>query len=157
VRYFDPISLTRNIKRQMRDREQDRILKVDRSYTKYGDGPLDTHENRGLFYGPMPTPDPECFTALHQLATDLSAQGRTLMVVATPIHPQWKLRYDPHGTFGDQFWQDLSNALHGTGARTWNADNAEILGQSAFTDAIHIRWSSAATLTTKIVERYPSQ
>jgi hypothetical protein len=157
VRYFDPISLTRNIERQMRDREQERILKVDRSFTRYGDGPLDTNENRGLFYGPMPVPDPECFAALRQLASDLTEQGRTLMVVATPIHPDWKLRYDPHGAFEDRFWEDISNALQGTGAHAWSADNAGILDQSAFTDAVHVRWSSAATLTNAILERFPSR
>lgn len=153
LRYFDPISLRRNIKRQIQDREQARLLKVDRSFTKYGDGPLDTNENRGLFYGSMPETDPDCFVALRSLATDLADKHRDLMVVATPIHPDWKSQYDPRGTFRAQYFKDMEKSLQGTGAKLWNADEAGFLDASAFTDAIHVRWSSAGVLTEEIVER----
>lgn len=152
LRYFDPISLRRNIERQARDREEAQRLKVDRSYTKYGDGPLDTNENRGLFYGPMPPTDPNCFAALRALATKLVAEGRSLAVIATPIHPDWNSEYDPQGAFREAFWSDLRESLRSTGAHFWNADEAGILDESAFTDAIHVRWSAATTLTGGIVE-----
>jgi hypothetical protein len=153
LRYFDPISLRRNISRQIEDREQARILQTDRSFTKYGDGPLDTNANRGLFYGAMPATDPNCFSALRSLATELARQGRSLMVVSTPIHPKWKSQYDPDGRFRTQFARDLQRSLEGTGARLWNADEAGTFGAAAFTDAIHVRWSSAEILTKEIVER----
>ncbi|WP_162917440.1 hypothetical protein [Dongia deserti] len=153
LRYFDPISLRRNIDRQIQIREQARILKVDRSFTKYGDAPLDTDENRGLFYGPMPEPDPSCFSALRALASELAERNRSMTVVIAPMHPRWKSQYDPDGTFRERFSLQLKRALQGTGAQFWNADGAKILDASAFTDAIHIRWSSARTLTKEIVER----
>lgn len=153
LRYFDPVSLNRNIRRQAADREQARILKIDRSFTKYGDGPLDTNENRGLFYGAIPETDPACFAALRAMATKLADQGRSLMVVATPIHPDWKHQYDAGGAFRARFSKALETALQGTGAKVWNADDAEIMDASAFTDAIHIRWSSAGKLTAEIVQR----
>lgn len=156
LRYFDPVSLKRNIERQARDREQARILKVDRGLTKYGDGPLDTNENRGLFYGPMAQTDPRCFAALHALATELAEDGRSLMVVTTPIHPGWKSEYDPDGTYVSAFARDLQRTLEGTGAHVWNADESGVLDVSAFTDAIHIRWSSATTFTEAILERLPA-
>jgi hypothetical protein len=156
LRYFDPISLRRNIKRQAVDREESRKLKVERSFTQYGDGPLDTNENRGLFYGPMPQMDQRCFAALRTFATELIEGGRSLMVVVTPIHPRWKSEYDRNGSFRNAFSSNLRRSLEGTGAQLWNADEAEILDSSAFTDAIHVRWSSAATLTTAILERLRS-
>ena len=154
LRYFDPISLRRNIERQTRDREQDRILKIDRRITKYGDGPLDTNENRGLFYGAMPQADPNCFAALRSLANEMAEQDRRLMVVATPIHPRWKSQYDADGAFTERFSRDLQQALQGTGAELWNADQAGTLDASAFTDAIHVRWSSAEILTKEILESF---
>ena len=153
LRYFDPVSLRRNIERQIADREQARILKVDRSYTKYGDGPHDTNENRGLFYGQMANPDPRCFTALRSLATKLAEQGRRLEVVVTPIHPGWKAEYDPDHSYLSGFTQHLAVALDGTKARLWNADAAQVVDKSAFTDAVHIRWTGATTLTSAIVDR----
>jgi hypothetical protein len=153
LRYFDPISLRRNINRQIQDREQARILNMEGGFTKYGDGPLDTNENRGLFYGAMPASDPSCFSALRSFATELAGQGRSLMVVSTPIHPKWKLQYDADGSFRTRFAQDMQRSLQGTGAQLWNADDAATLGASAFTDAIHVRWSSAEILTKEIVER----
>lgn len=156
LRYFDPVSLNRNITRQIRDREQDRILKIDRRFTKYGDGPLDTNENRGLFYGPMPESDPACFEALRALATKITDGGRPLMIVETPIHPRWKTQYDAEGIFTTAFAEQLAAAVAGTDARLWNADAAEIVDTPAFTDAIHIRWSAATTLTSAIVEKLGS-
>jgi hypothetical protein len=153
LRYFDPISLRRNINRQIHDREQARIMKIERGFTKYGDGPLDTNENRGLFYGAMPALDRNCFSALRSLAADLTGRGRSLMVVATPIHPKWKSQYDPDGTFRTRFSEGMQRSLQGTGAQFWNADEAGALGAAAFTDAIHVRWSSAEILTEEIVER----
>jgi hypothetical protein len=156
LRYFDPVSLNRNIRRQAEDREQARILKVDRSFTKYGDGPLDTKENRGLFYGPIPALDSACFDALRELAIRQATQGRHLLVVATPVHPDWKSQYDPDGNLRTDFDRQLTAALAGTGARLWDADAAGILDASAFTDAIHIRWDAARILTDAIVARMRS-
>ena len=155
LRYFDPVSLNRNIWRQMKVREGARILKVDGRITKYGDGPHDTQENRGLQYGVMPFADPVCLGALRTVATKLAEQGRSLMVVETPIHPDWKAKYDRDGKYRTRFWQDVRAALEGTGARVWNADEAEVLNSSAFIDAVHIRWSAATTFTREIVLRLP--
>ena len=153
LRYFDPVSLRRNIERQINDREQARILQVDRSFTKYGDGPQDTHANRGLFYGEMANPDPRCFTALRSLATKLAEQGRHFEVVVTPIHPGWKAEFDPDHSYLSRFTMRLAAALDGTKARLWNADAAQVVDKSAFTDAVHVRWTAATRLTSAIVDR----
>lgn len=153
LRYFDPVSLNRNIRRQAEDREQARALKVERTYTQYGDGPLDTNANRGLFYGPIPALDSACFTALREFAIKMESQERDLLVVATPIHPDWKSQYDPDGRVRGDFARQLTAALAGTRTRLWNADDAGILDATAFTDAIHVRWEAAQVLTDAIVDQ----
>lgn len=154
LRYFDPVSLIRNVKRQAKDREHARAMNMVRGFTKYADGPLDTTRNRGLFYGEISKTDPACFEALHTLAVEHAGQNRRLLVVVTPIHPGWKSRYDPDGAFGSRFSRQVTAALEGTGAEVWNADQADILDASAFTDAVHVRWSAAGRLTEEIVHKF---
>ncbi|WP_119300679.1 hypothetical protein [Dongia deserti] len=154
LRYFDPISLHHNVMREMSEREQERILKVSRRFTKYGDKPFDTKEDRGLFYGRMRDPDPACLTALRSLATTLAEQGRSFMVVVTPIHPDWHAQYDADRRFTKHVVWQLTDALTGTRARIWDADAARVIDSSGFIDAVHLRWSAATILTSAIVEHF---
>jgi hypothetical protein len=98
LRYFDPVSLIRNIQRQARDRATARAMGFAIEFTPYGDGPLDTTRNRGLFYGKNPGIDAGCFDALRSLAVGLSEEGRRFMVVTTPLHPAWTAHYDADGS-----------------------------------------------------------
>ncbi|MFF7710994.1 hypothetical protein [Pseudomonas sp. NPDC007930] len=142
ARYFSPLSLLRNalsVKAQRADLIEFDPLVFDR----YGDGPLNTPNSRGLTYAKADPLDPACFTALRQLATQLKGDGRAFTVVATPLHPQWKTAYDPHNTLAAQFDRDLRQALAATGARFWNADAGHGYGAGAFIDAIHLRWAAA--------------
>ena len=153
LRYFDPVSLLRNVERKAADAAHARAMGVMREYTEYGDGPLDTSLDRGLFYGPVANLDKSCLDALRSLATQLAEQGRQLMVVTMPVHPEWIARYDPDGSVRRWITNGVTTALDGTGADLWNAMEARPLDGSAFTDAIHIRWSAAHTLTEEIVRR----
>jgi hypothetical protein len=153
LRYFDPVSLVRNIKQLASYREQARDLEVVRGYTEYGDGPLDTTRDRGLFYGAVSKLDTTCFDTLRELATQFTQQGRKLVVIATPIHPEWKALYDPHGHARRQWWSQIAAALDGTGAGMWNADDANLLDARAFTDAVHLRWSAAGQFTEAIIRQ----
>jgi hypothetical protein len=153
LRYFDPVSLIRNIEQQAIDRERAREMGVTRVFTEYGDGPLDTTQNRGLFYGPITKLDKSCFGALRSLATKLTAEGRHLMVVTMPVHPEWISRYDSRGSVQRWITNGVTAALAGTGADLWNAMESDPLDASAFTDAVHIRWSAAGIFTEQIVRR----
>ena len=153
LRYFDPVSLVRNIKRQARDRATARAMGFAMEFTRYGDGPLDTDRDRGLFYGKNPGIDPACFDALRSLALELSKEGRRFMVVTTPLHPGWTARYDADGSLRRHISSNITNALEGTGAHFWNAAQESGTDASAFTDAIHIRWSAVAPFTRQIVNR----
>jgi hypothetical protein len=153
LRYFDPVSLLRNIKRQSMDRAEARAMGFAMEFTPYGDGPLDTTKNRGLFYRQISGLDQACFDALRTFATKLSKEGRRFMVVTTPLHPGWTAKYDPDGSMRRHISQGIRHALDGTGARFWNAAEESGLDVDAFTDAIHIRWSAATPFTQQIVAR----
>jgi hypothetical protein len=153
LRYFDPVSLIRNIQRQARDRATARAMGFAIEFTPYGDGPLDTTRNRGLFYGKNPGIDAGCFDALRSLAVGLSEEGRRFMVVTTPLHPAWTARYDADGSLQRHISRSIAAALDGTGALFWNAAKESGTDASAFTDAIHIRWSAAAPFTRQIMNR----
>jgi hypothetical protein len=151
LRYFDPVSLARNVDRQIQNREQARVLGTSREYTRYGDGPLHTTRNRGLFYGPMPSLHAECFEALRSLALGLQAEDRRFMVVTMPMHPGWIARHDADGSVRRRFAQQIERAIEGTGADFWNAAAGDVLDRSAFTDALHIRWSATSAFTKAII------
>ncbi len=153
LRYFDPVSLRRNIERRAADRARAREMHMTREFTEYGDGPLDTTQDRGLFYGPVAKLDDSCLGALRSLATKLTAQGRRLTVVTMPVHPEWLARYDANGSVQRWISQGVAKALAGTGADLWNAMESNPLDASAFTDAIHIRWSAARLFTEELVRR----
>lgn len=93
MRYFSPRSLVRNaltIKDQRAGRsEWDPLV-----FNRYGDGPLVTDDSRPLLYGQPEALDRNCFNALATLSQRLEREGRRFTMVATPLHPQWKERYD---------------------------------------------------------------
>lgn len=156
VRYFAPVSLLRNamsVKAQRAARiEMDPLV-----FNRYGDGPLVTDNDRGLYYGSPEALDPNCFDALQDLAARLQREGRDLTVVSTPLHPEWKAMQDPSGVFLADFDARLLGALVGTSASYWNADREWSTPVASFVDAIHLRWSAAQDFSVALAERlYPA-
>jgi hypothetical protein len=149
LRYFDPLSLARNIREQAQERSEARTLGFSVNFTPYGDKPDFT--TRDLFYGAMPEPDPACFAALRSLAIGLAQKGRRFMFVTTPLHPEWIARYDADRSFMNQFMTEVADTLQGTGAKIWDGEKAAI-GADGFTDAVHLHWSAAGDFTDKIVQ-----
>jgi hypothetical protein len=145
-RYFDPVSLVRNIwhKRQERAR---RVPLDPHESDAYGGSLLATDETRELTYGPVYKLDGACFSALRELALDFQRAGRPLAVAQTPLHPAWKQQFDPDRAMLRSFRAQLEAALTGTGAVYWDGERASALAADAFTDAIHLRGSAARELT----------
>lgn len=151
MRYFAPKSLARNaltVKAQRAGQiEWDPLV-----FNRHGDGPLVTDNTRELLYGRPEALDRNCFAALRQLRERLEQSGQQLMVVSTPLHPEWKERYDPDGTFMADFDQRIQASLgdHGT---YWNADKDWRTPDNAFVDAVHLRWSAAQHFTLALAEQ----
>lgn len=149
MRYFTPGSLLRNARTVKAQRaglvEFDPLI-----FNRYGDGPLQTRNSRELLYGQPEALDPTCFAALDSLAQRLKREGRQLTVVATPLHPQWKAGHDSQGRLLAEFDGALRQTLDRSGAKFWNADRDYAVGESAFVDAIHLRWSAAQALSVDL-------
>ncbi|WP_407290751.1 hypothetical protein [Stutzerimonas zhaodongensis] len=151
MRYFAPKSLARNaltVKAQRAGRiEWDPLV-----FNRFGDGPLRTRNTRELMYGKPDALDHNCFSALQAMGERLQREGRDLMVVSTPLHPEWKERYDPDGTFLANFDQRIADALGDSGTY-WNADKDWSTPVGSFVDAVHLRWSAAQAFTEALAEQ----
>lgn len=141
-RYFDPASLVRNMQRVAAMRANiDPINSL--VFTRFGDGPLDTTASKAtLEYGEVRGFDPSCFIALQSLARRLASEDRRLVVVNTPLHPEWKRRYDPQGTLLRSLEGNVLAALVGTNGHYWDGDSVAPMEAQAFIDGIHLRWSA---------------
>jgi hypothetical protein len=153
MRYFSPRSLLRNaqtIKAQRANEiEWDPLV-----FTRYGDGPLEPKGDRGLFYGKPDPLDNSCFAALGKLSDRLQAEQRQLLVVSTPLHPQWKAKVDADGSFLTRFDEKLTAAIAGnSGALYWNADREWVAPPAAFVDAIHLRWSAVQGFSVALAKQ----
>jgi hypothetical protein len=151
LRYFDPVSFVRNAVLRAKKPNDQLTQARATALTTYGDGPLKSRGSK-LGFGHLPRLDQRCFDALRSFAQELSREKRELMVVATPLNPRWKAVYDAAGTDRNGFAQDVSNALAGTGAKYWNADEAGAVAlPEAFYDAIHMRWFAANIFTEQVL------
>lgn len=156
MRYFAPVSLMRNSRTVQEQRTNENGMHLLK-FNQYGDGPLLTDQNRGLFYGQPEPLDSTCFEALNSLATRLKGDGRKFMVVSTPLHPQWKAQIDPGGTLLANFNHEIISALQSTGAHYWDADTEWKPGEAAFIDAIHMRWSAAQRFSQALAVKLASR
>ncbi|MDB5932489.1 MAG: hypothetical protein JWR60_4196, partial [Polaromonas sp.] len=133
LRYFSPVSLLGNARR-VKDRRTDSADLDPLIFTRFGDGPVTTSASLPtLGYGRPDMLEPSCFQALGSLAQRLQQEGRQLTVVSTPLHPDWKAKEDPSGAFLKDFDARLMQALKGTNARYWDADDEWKPDRSAFT------------------------
>lgn len=152
MRYFAPRSLLRNaqtVKLQRANRiEWDPLV-----FNRFGDGPLEPAKDRGLFYGAPEPLDRSCFTALGTLAQRLQREGRQLLVVSTPLHPQWKAEHDPDGSFLADFDRRMHATLAPSGAQYWIPDHNWTAPPNAFVDAIHLRWSAVHSFSAALAQQ----
>jgi hypothetical protein len=152
LRFFDPVSLVRNVRRIAEMRISANPFE-SLLLTKFGDGPLDTDASQdNPEYGAISNLDPQCFAALHSFGQRMKAQGRSFSVVTIPLHPEWKQRFDRDGLVRASLARAIRANLAETSATYWDADAAAAMEGTAFTDAIHLRWSAASTFSRKMAE-----
>ena len=150
LRYFDPFSLVRNALVVAR-RRAGTDLRDPLVFDGYGDAPLDNDRTSDLGYSAVEHLDPACFAALRRMAEDLAGDGRRLVVATTPINPDWRQRFDPDDALMDRLEAGLREAVAGTDSTVWPGHRLAAPDRTAFTDAIHIRWSAAKEFSRKLV------
>jgi hypothetical protein len=121
-------------------------------FTKSGDGPLDTDESRGLTYGRITEFNQNCFSALRNIATQLSDQKVQFVLLLTPVNPRWISEYDSHHETLNELRARIAETLKGTSARIWDASESKLFSEPDFPDAIHLRWSAVGRLTAAIAD-----
>lgn len=152
MRYFSPASLLRNAS-SVKDQRANRIELDPLVFDRFADGPLDTTSSRALTYGRPDALDPACFDALQALAVRLQREGRSFLVVSSPLHPDWKTQEDPDGAFLAAFDRRIIEALKTTNAQYWDVDGEWTTARASFTDAIHLRWSAAQEFSAVLAQR----
>lgn len=154
TRYFSLVSLVRNAlsiadKRSGADRIDPLV------FDRYGSGPLGRDGARGsLLYGKAAEADPACLEALSRLGETLQHEGRRLMVVSTPLHPEWKRLHDPDGAVMGRLGAAIRDALAGSGAEYWDSNASPTLAAGDFFDAIHLRWTAVPRFTGELVKAF---
>ncbi|RYI35775.1 MAG: hypothetical protein EON48_00660 [Acetobacteraceae bacterium] len=151
LRYFDPFSLTRNASgiAAMRSGSD---LRDPMLFTQFGDGPLDPGPQGGLGYGAVPKLDGACFAVLRQLAQQLAAQQRQLIVAMTPMNPDWSRSFDPSGQTVKDFADGLRQAVAGTSATVWDGNQNTHFQAADFSDGFHLRWASARIFSERLIQ-----
>jgi poly-D-alanine transfer protein DltD len=143
----DPVPFVRNasVVKAMRNgaNNLDRLI-----FTKYGDGPIDSDQSRGLTYGRITDLEQPCFSALRELVRQLSDHKIQTTLVLTPINPRWIAEYDPDRRILNELRSRTSEALKKSDVLVWDASESKSFSESDFVDAIHLRWSAVSRLTT---------
>lgn len=147
LQYFDPWTLFKN-SRDIAARRSDMTSYATLMINEYGDGPIEPAQDRRLLYG-APVFDTTCFEGLRQTALYLSQRQIDFSVAVTPLHPEWLRIYDKGGEVTETLRAGIREALIGTEGRFVEPDTN--FGESAFFDAIHIRWSYTDEFTRSLL------
>lgn len=146
--YFDVVSLIRNA-RDIKAKRQNLIPLDPLVLTPYGDGPLDA-DSRGLTYGGA-TASRSCLAVLQDLARDVTAGGRRMIVTISPLHPQWREKFDRDGDLA----RNVEAALRSVATPNltfWDGSRSSVLEPDQFVDAVHLRWPSVPRFTDALID-----
>jgi hypothetical protein len=149
LKYFDPFTFVKNIF-IMHSKE---VFRWGLTFDRFGTSPIDTKEvRRNLVYGKLEAFDSACFNELRDLAAELHAGGRRLVIATMPLHPEWIQRYDLAHRVTAELERRIGDAITGKSATLWTPGRTFALHQEDFVDAIHIRWSAAKNYSRALVE-----
>lgn len=128
-------------------------LQGDLFLDDYGSGPLMVPESmqHGLRYGPIAL-DPACPQVLARLSRALTAEGRRLVVVFAPIHPEYRRQYPDVAAWIDRVAREfeLATAQHDTKVVRMHADRSYVAED--FFDAFHLQWPAVQRLSAEIAD-----
>jgi hypothetical protein len=146
LRYFDPVSLVRNVHRLS-------LRLPDLAMDRFGDAMLRSSGSRPVIYKGFGAYDESCFGALHDMALSVSARGGELLVATAPVNSEWITRFDPKDRVVPEFSTRIAKALKGTRAVFWDGAKAFPTTPADFTDnALHLRRSVAIHYTTALAQ-----
>lgn len=150
LRYFAPQRFARTAMTLAERREP---LHGDLYLDAFGSGPiqLSTAEMRGLRYEEIAT-DPACIDALIGLSRDLTARGLRLIVIFTPVHPEYFRAYP--GAEERTCWiaRRVESATLGHDTRVVLLHDDAAFRAQDFFDAFHLQYSAATRLSARVAQ-----
>jgi hypothetical protein len=151
-KHFDFMSLNRNA-RTIKARRTD--IASAESLVLDGFAGAPSLMQRGLFYDGQFNLDETCLGALRAFVADLPPHIKQIIVVLSPIHPDWVAKYDPSGSRLTGLAAALSSSVAATRASLWNAHADLDLPRSFFGDAIHLRRPGTHAFSERLAMRLP--
>lgn len=153
--YFHYVSPMRYVRTAMSLVERRTPLTGDLYLDEYGSGPVQVPKSKdlGLRYGEIEA-DPACVDALDGLIADLEARNVQLLLVFTPIHPDYRARY-PETTARLSKIAEYIETKAGARARSaivLNLIRDDSFAADNFYDAFHLQWNAAQVLSGHIAE-----
>lgn len=148
LRYFDPLTFLRNaygLRSRRVNPNRFEALVIDR----FGDGPMEPPQTRGMHYRELGPFDRSCLSSLSYLAQLTRGRDINMDVVLTPVSPEWIRTYDSQGLVLGQLHDAVGRTAKSSGARF--VDMRDAFKQQHFVDAIHLRWSATARFTRAIL------
>lgn len=147
ARYFDPVTLISNA-RGIRENRASSASLNPLVQNIWGDGPSEPPASRGLHYGSVRELDDSCFASLHEMAVGLEAQGIAFDVALMPMQLEW------NRLFGEpRLLHELEGKAKGALAGTQARLHVSFIRmpQTAYFDAMHLRWSSTPAFTRAVL------
>lgn len=148
LRYFDPVTFLRNaqgLAARRSDPNHFEALVIDR----FGDGPMEPRQTRGLHYRELKAFDRKCLSSLSYLAQLTKERDMAMDVVLTPVSPEWIRTYDPEGRVLGRLHDAVGKTAKKSGLRF--VDMRDAFKDQNFVDAIHLRQSVTAEFTRAIL------
>jgi len=119
---------------------------------RYGSGPLQvpTSMRRGLRYGAI-EPDPTCVAELIALSRDLAARHRRLVLVFTPLHPDYRRAYPGVASWLAEIAAQVESATGADRTHVVSLHDHPDFAAPDFFDAVHLEWPGVKRLSKLIL------
>lgn len=155
LRYFSPQRYLRSV---MTLSGRSAPFTGDLFLDRYGSGPLQVPASmkRGLRYDAI-APDPACVDALAALSHELTERGLRLILVFTPVHPEYRAKYPAVVDWLQETARKVEAATLSDRTRVIRLCADPTYTAEDFFDAFHLQWPAVQRLSAEIATAMKSK
>lgn len=148
LRYFSP---QRYVRTALSLASRRTPYRGDLSLDSYGSSPLEvsTDRQRGLRYG-LIAPDQSCVDDLVQMSHDLTAEAVQLVIVFSPVHPEYQSRFPDSSRWIRAVAQHIEAATATDETLVIDLHDQANYPARDFYDAFHLQWPAVKRLSLEI-------
>ncbi len=149
--YLRHFSIQRYVQTGLSLPERRRPLTGDLYMDGYGSGPVELPPDveLGLRYGAIRM-DPTCLESLVALSKETTARGIDLLIVFTPINPEYRQKYPESATVLCRIAKNTMAQTAGDRTTVLPLQDSPRFAASDFYDAFHVEWPAVPALTALI-------